>query len=323
MIEWTFKPEDVARIRFAFSPLWEAVSSLIVLRAPSAHALHVPWIRATLPKVVGLDLSELFALVPARGPTADFLDPPPTSPLAEFDAELDTMRRTPPQRVVAELDEVPALSRAIARRIRNDPAAAVTRLADTLQAYWDLTLAEHWPRIQALLEADVLWRAQRLTLGGAAALFDDLHETITWHGNRLTAADPYQYSGTLSGKGLLLVPAVMPWPNVRKLIEPYQPTLVYPVRGILTLWETGTPPAPDALAALIGRTRATLLATLAQPASTTHLSHRLALTPGAVSQHLTVLHHCGLVARSRVGRSVLYRRTRNGDALIGHQKQEG
>src|SRR5713101_1035550 len=316
MIEWTFKPEDVGRIRFAFSPLWEAVHSLIVLRAPAAHALHVPWIRATLQRAVQLDLSELFALVPLRGPTADFLGPPPTSPLPEFAAELDAVRRTPSERVIAELREVPGLSRAVARRIRDDPAAAIARLADTLQAYWDLTLAEHWPRIQALLEADVLWRARRLTLGGAAALFDDLHETVTWHGDRLTAADPYEYSGALSGEGLLLVPAVMPWPNVRKLIEPYQPTLVYPVRGILTLWETGTPPAPDALAALIGRTRADLLTSLAQPASTTHLAHRLSLTPGAVSQHLSVLHDCGLVARSRVGRSVLYRRTRNGDVLL-------
>jgi DNA-binding transcriptional ArsR family regulator len=322
MIEWTFKPEDVARIRFAFSPLWEAVSSLIVLRAPAAHALHTPWIRATLPKAVELDLSELFALVPVRGPTADFLDPPPTSPVSEFDAELKTVRRTPPERVVAELAEVPGLSQAVARRIRRDPAAAIARLADTLQAYWDLALAEHWPRIQALLEADVLWRARRLTLGGAAALFEDLHETITWHGSRLTAADRHDYSGTLSGAGLLLVPAVMPWPNVRKLIEPYQPTLVYPVRGILTLWETGTPPAPDALAALIGHTRAALLTILAQPASTTHLAHRLSLTPGAVSQHLTVLHDCGLVARSRAGRSVLYRRTRNGDVLVASDQDE-
>jgi DNA-binding transcriptional ArsR family regulator len=316
MIEWSFKPEDVARIRFAFSPLLEAVFSLIVLRDPAAHALHVPWIRATLPKVVGLDLSELFALVPVRGPTADFLTPPPISPLPEFAAELKTLRRTHPNRVVTELGEVPGLSPAVARRIRDDPVAAIARLSDALQAYWDLALDEHWPRIHALLEADVLWRSRRLTLGGAATLFEDLHETVTWYGDRLTAASSYEYSGALSGEGLLLVPAVMAWPNVRQLTEPYQPTLTYPVRGILTLWETGAPPAPDALAALIGRTRATLLTALAQPASTTHLAHRLSLTPGAVSQHLSVLHDCGLVARSRVGRSVLYRRTRNGDTLL-------
>ena len=316
MIEWTFAPEDAARIRFAFSPLWEAVMSLIVLRAPAAHTLHVPWIRTALPRVAELDLSELFALVPVRGPTADFLAPPPTSPLPEFGAELDAVRCTPPKRIVAELGEVPGLPGAVAQRIRTEPTAAIGRLADTLQAYWDLALAEHWPRIQALLEADVLWRSRRLALGGARALFDDLHETIAWHGDRLSAADPFDYSGSLAGEGLLLVPAVMLWPDVRKLVEPYQPMLAYPARGIATLWMTGAPPAPDALAALIGRSRAALLTALAQPASTTHLAQRLSLTPGAVSQHLSVLHDCGLVARSRVGRSVLYRRTRNGDTLL-------
>jgi DNA-binding transcriptional ArsR family regulator len=316
MIEWAFKPEDVARIRFAFSPLWEAVMSLIVLRAPAAHTLHVPWIRAALPRVAGLDLSELFALVPVRGPTADFLAPPPTSPLPEFTAELEAIRRTPPERVLVELGEVPGLSEAVAQRIREDPASAIGRLADTLQAYWDLALAERWPHIHALLEADVLWRSRRLALGGARALFEDLHDTITWHGDRLSAADAFDYSGSLAGQGLLLVPTVMPWPDVRKLVEPYQPTLAYPVQGIATLWEAGAPPAPNALSALVGRTRAALLTALAQPASTTHLAECLSLTPGAVSQHLSVLHDCGLVARSRVGRSVLYRRTHSGDMLL-------
>jgi hypothetical protein len=35
MIEWSFTAADVARIRFAFSPLAELVRSLIVLRAPA------------------------------------------------------------------------------------------------------------------------------------------------------------------------------------------------------------------------------------------------------------------------------------------------
>src|SRR4051812_36708978 len=162
MIGWTFTPEDVARIRFAFSPLWEAVMSLIVLRAPEAHSLHVPWIRTVLPRVAELDLAELFALVPVRGPTADFLAPPPTSPLPEFGAELEAVRRTPPERVVAELEAVPALPRAVTRRIQEDPTTAIGRLADTLEAYWDLALAEDWPRIQTLLEGDVLLRSRSL-----------------------------------------------------------------------------------------------------------------------------------------------------------------
>ena len=315
MIEWRFTPDDVARIRFAFSPLFELVMSLIVLRDPGSHALHLPWVRATRPLVADLDLSELFALVPVHGATADFLGPPPASPLPDFAEELEAVRATPPGRVAAELSEVRGLPAPATERIRSDPAAAIGRLAGTLQAYWDIALAGHWPRIQALLEADVLWRSRQLATGGAAALFEDLHETITWQDGRLTAADSWQYSGSLSGEGLLLVPSVMAWPGVRKMIEPYQPQLAYPARGIGTLWETGAPPPRHALAALIGQTRAAMLTTLAEPCSTTALARRLQITPGAVSQHLSVLLDAGMVTRSRVGRSVLYRRTRSGDML--------
>src|SRR5262249_60032794 len=98
----------------------------------------------------------------------------------------------------------PGLPEPVAGRIRADPEAAISRLAGTLQAYWDIALAGHWPRIQALLEADVLWRSRRIAVGGAAALFEDLHETITWHRGRLTAAAPHQHSGSPAGGGLLL-----------------------------------------------------------------------------------------------------------------------
>jgi DNA-binding transcriptional ArsR family regulator len=315
VITWRFTPDDVARIRFAFSPLNELVLSLIVLRAPERHSLHLPWVRGTQRRVSDLDLSELFALVPVRGDTADFLTPPPTTPLPDFAAELDSIRQTAPDRLIAELGEVPHLATPIAQRIRADPDAAISRIADTLQAYWDITLAEHWPRIHALLEADVLWRSRRLAVGGARALFEDLHPTITWHGESLSVTDAHHHSGSLTGEGLLLTPCTMAWPTVRKMIDPYQPTMTYPPRGIATLWETGETPAPAALAALIGRTRASILAALAEPISTSTLAHRLSITPGAVSQHLSVLTDCGLATRSRVGHSVLYRRTRAGDLL--------
>jgi DNA-binding transcriptional ArsR family regulator len=317
MIEWRFTPDDVARIRFAFSPLAELVRSLIVLRAPARHSLHLPWTRATRPLLIDLDLTELFVLVPVRGDTADFLTPPPASPLPEFTEELEALRRTPADRAVTEATEVLGVPAATMRRIRADPTGAAHRIADTLHTYWDLALGQHWPRVRALLEADVLWRSRRLAVGGARALFEDLHETVTWHGDRLSVADPHHHSGSLSGGGLLLAPSAMCWPTVRKMIKPYQPTITYPARGIATLWETGAPPAPDALATLIRRTRASLLIALAEPTSTTALARRLSITPGAASQHLSVPLNCGLATRSRVGRSVLYQRTRSGDMLAG------
>ncbi len=330
MIEWQLRPEDVARIRFAFSPLWELVFSLVALRTPSEHSLHLPWIRATRPLVAQLDLSEVFAIAQVvPWGVADFITPSPTEPQADFATEIAALRRTDPKRVLVDISELPEdLPALFAQRTRADPAAATERIADTLQAYWDLAMAPYWPRILRLLEADVLWRTQRLAAGGLEALFEDLHETVVLDGDRLRAADPYDWSGELSGRGLMLVPYAMGWPQVRKMTgrvkpgdtgepyEPYGPLLAYPVRGIATLWETAPPPPPDALAALIGRTRATILTTLAEPATTTTLARRMDLTPGAVSQHLSVLHSSGLVSRARVTRSVLYRRTARADALF-------
>jgi hypothetical protein len=325
VIEWRLRPEDVARIRFAFSPLMELMFSTVTLRAPGEHALHLPWVRATRPLVADLDLTEVFALAPVRGWITDFISSTPTEPQPDIVSEFDRIRRTDPLRVLTDIsEEVPNMPQAVAERIRTDPEAAAIRLADTLATYWDVALAEHWPRILRLLEADVLWRSQRLATGGLQALFDDLHDTVTLDGDHLLVDDPHDWSGELSGTGLTLVPYAMGWPWVRTMTgrvkpgfphERYQPMIAYPVRGIATLWETTPPPPPDALAALIGRTRATILTALAEPATTTALAHRMQLTPGAISQHLSILNASGLVSRTRVAGTVLYHRTTRGDTL--------
>lgn len=100
------------------------------------------------------------------------------------------------------------------------------------------------------------------------------------------------------------------------MVEPCRPFLVYPARGLATLWETGKQPSGGALAALLGRTRAQLHTILAAPGSTTSLARRLGITPAAVRQHLIVLKNSGLVTGTRDGRAVLYRRTTRGDTLL-------
>jgi DNA-binding transcriptional ArsR family regulator len=101
------------------------------------------------------------------------------------------------------------------------------------------------------------------------------------------------------------------------LEDPWPRTLVYPARGTAALWgEQATVPQPDALTALVGRARARLLLALDAPASTSHLARSLAMAPGAVGDHLAILRGAGLLVRARSGRSVLYRRTPLGEALV-------
>ncbi|MBP2702545.1 winged helix-turn-helix transcriptional regulator [Microbispora sp. RL4-1S] len=314
-VEWRFTPDDVARLRFAFSPLWELVTSLRVLRSPARHSLHLPWIRTVRPRLRGLDLTELFALVPVAGYMPDFLTPPPDTPLPDFGAELERVRRTDPLIAADEVAWVPGADPAALARFRDDPAEGVRRVTDRLGEYWTVAFEESWPRVRALLEADVMWRSRRLAAGGVRELFADLHPSIGWHGDRLVTAKRHSYAGDIGGEGLVLVPSAFTWPDVLVMYEPYQPMIGYPARGVGALWSQGSPCTPRALSALLGRTRAQILTALDEPGSTTGLARRLDLTPGAVSQHLTVLHDGGLVTRQRLGREVLYRRTAMGDAL--------
>jgi hypothetical protein len=62
MITVRLSPEDLSRVRFAFSPLWETVASFRVLLDPGRHALHLPWVEQLEPhwRVVGFPRFLLF-----------------------------------------------------------------------------------------------------------------------------------------------------------------------------------------------------------------------------------------------------------------------
>src|SRR3954447_2850504 len=323
MATYEFGIEDLARLRFAISPMWEVVASLRRLRDPSAAGIHLPWINGLRDGRLGeLDLSEALRLTPPRGYVPDFLSPPPTTPLARFEDEIELVRATKPHqvrndlrllRMDQEIDELPP----VLQRFEKSPTRSIKRLASELERYYAIALESHWPRIRALLEADIAYRARRLTEGGPAALFEDLHPTITWSDAILSVEQPYRGHVRLGGKGLLLAPSAFAWIAPATITEePWQPTLIYPARGVATLWESGGDRTPEGLAGVIGRTRAALLAELDAPRSTTDVARLLDITPGGASQHIGALRSAGLVAGRREGCSVLYVRTPLADDLV-------
>ncbi|WP_061294799.1 ArsR/SmtB family transcription factor [Herbidospora cretacea] len=317
-VEWSFTPGDVARLRFAFSPMWEVVASLRAVQGAALHPAQLPWLREVRDRLATLGLEELTGLVPAAGYLPDFLTPTPDTHQPDFADELALVRAADPEVARSEVARSAPRRAGVAARFAADPAGALAWTGDALEAYWNLVFAEFWPKVRGVLEADVLYRSRRLTEGGVSDLFAALHPSVTWHGDRLITHKDCIHLAELGGAGLVLLPSVFQrLDRVAIVHEPYRPMLIYPARGTGNLWARGPEEVPGALSALIGRTRARILTALETPASTSGLARVMELTPGAVSQHLTVLSDGGLVSRQRLGREVFYQRTPIGDALVG------
>jgi Bacterial regulatory protein, arsR family len=321
--EVRFEVPDVAGLRFRISPLWETVRSLYALADPGRHPVHLPWIRraralAREPATAGhLALLAAFARPGAWMP--DFLTPPPAGPRPDLAEELAALRRTLPERVVADLTAV-AARRPLppaARAAVDDPAAALPALAAAVRGWHDAAIAPYWTRLQAVLEADIAVRSRRLAEGGPRRLLDTLHPTVRWAGDRLVCRDPWGLDLRLGGRGLPLVPSVFVDRRVLWTVRADSPPLaVYPAVALAGLWDAPRRRGEERLAAVVGGTRARLLAELTSPATTTELAGRLGLSAAAVSEHLRALRAANLVARGPHGRTVLYVTTPLGAALL-------
>ena len=104
MVRFAFTVEDLARTRFAISPMWELVRSLVALRDPSHAALHVPWLRSLSGRLDGLALERAVVLIAPRGYTPDFLTPPPSGPLGSIADDLAALRATPAAQIRDEME---------------------------------------------------------------------------------------------------------------------------------------------------------------------------------------------------------------------------
>ncbi|MFI5802139.1 DUF5937 family protein [Streptomyces sp. NPDC051561] len=319
-----FRTSDLTRCRFALSPLWETQEAVRMLSRPDRHGQHLPWLRRTHAAAQALDLRPLWLLMPQRGFAPNFIGPPPLGPATPFEEEIAAVRRTDPALAHAEISRALASTPGAAntptgRAMLAQPAAAVAQLADLLEQVWHRLIEPDWPRIRTLFEADILFHTRRLARGGLESLFSELHPLLTWNPPTLTLTTRtgWEECQPLDGLGLVLMPSVFSWPNLVTGFEPpWQPTLVYPARGIGGLWSERTADTtPEALARLLGPARARVLCSLDEPASTSALALRLALAPSSVSAHLATLRDAGLLVSHRHGHQVLYERTPLGIAL--------
>jgi DNA-binding transcriptional ArsR family regulator len=263
------------------------------------------------------DLRPLLILLSGRDFYPDFVMPSQSMPVGDIDEELARVRATPAEQIRGEIDY--CLERAnnvdadSERLLRSSEAGhQLTRL---LEALWDALIAPSWPQPRDLLERDILYRSRLLVQGGLATLFADLEPLITFSGRRLLIDLNASCRRDLGGGGLRLMPSAFVWPYVGLMLDERPPILTYPARGVASLFWDGSG-REAAVAKLIGPTRTEILEALAEPLHTSGLARLLARSPGNIADHLEVLLGCGLVARARLGRNVIYARTALGDALL-------
>ncbi|MQY11034.1 hypothetical protein SRB5_11480 [Streptomyces sp. RB5] len=322
MLRFEVSVDDLLRSRFALSP---ALDLCLLLRSLAGQDQPLPraWATRLMPTFERLrretELDAVLALhTPQSGP--NFVAPPPRGLNQTWADDLATIRATP---LDAARDEYAAAATGPSARdprVRAvlDSPDAVPRIAEAMDQAWHELLAADWPQLRAICERDVVHRVGVIGEHGWATAVESLHPSITWRANGIEVGH-FHPVGTvhLTGDGLLLIPSVFVANIAAQLEDPWPKTLVYRARGTAALWgEQETTPQPDALTALVGRARARLLLALDAPASTSHLARSLAMTPGAVGDHLAILRDAGLLVRARSGRSVLYRRTPLGEALV-------
>ncbi|MFD1721916.1 DUF5937 family protein [Amnibacterium endophyticum] len=318
MLRLLVGPADLAATRFAVSPVFELAMLLRALVGSPPRSLTRRF-GSGLDALRDDDAVRAFVFLHGPGYGASFAAPPPTGMEQTIEADLRALRGAEPADVATGLREV-------LRRRRPDAAVGAllaapdvtSRLADGVQRAWDRLLAPDWARVRAVLERDVRFRAERLARDGWSAALSGVHAGLAWRDGGVEIESSADGVEDLAGRGLLLVPSVFLVAQRLAVIDdaPWQPTVVYPARGAGLVLEEA--PAPvDPLAPLLGRTRAGLLLALAVPSSTTQLARLTGASLGATGDHLRVLLDAGLVTRSRLARSVVYRRTPLGDALAG------
>jgi DNA-binding transcriptional ArsR family regulator len=323
MVVFELTAADVARVRFAVSPVAEVVHTARVLANRSVHGHHRRWLATNASTIRELlqekELGFLFRVI--RGPAApDFLSPRPKGSLGAIEDELAKIRETEDSLARDDIRSALAgqpggerLERELGRR------GVASTLADQLELLWQQLVRPAWPQMHAVLERDIARRAFRAADTGLQGAFHDLQRTVTLTPSALVVSGSQpQVVVPSTGRGILCIPSVFVRPHAESRWHPQrEPLLFYPARGAGLLWHAhaSRPGRAAATANLLGATRAEVLRAVAGPATTTTLARQLGRSAGSISEHLTVLHESGLVSRSRSGRRVLYRQTPLGRSL--------
>lgn len=333
MIKLQLGAEGLARSRFAVSPVSETVNLLVAAATGTAPAPLRPRLRET---IVGRRLDLLAALLRIEEDAGhyipDFISPHPAGFEGDAVEELHAVATTPAWRVAGELavavqgEQARTVGRTLPRRLtETDEGETSEQLAKELEQVWLRVLAPDWSRVRARMEADITERMRTLARHGFGAAIDTLDRRIDWRDGAVRVDSRFEVGldepyviflpSVFATRATTVIDPVVACDPPARAADPDPPRpnphrratmLFYPVAR----HTPGSAPQAARPDELIGRTRARILAAVADPATTGEVAGRLRLSPSTVSYHLQILHRAGLVRRTRDVRSVLYQSTR-------------
>jgi DNA-binding transcriptional ArsR family regulator len=317
---------DLAKVRFAstIGPLAEAWESIVILRQRRPPQHWLPW-RANVQRSLPMtDQIEINTYASRSGCVLDLVavaGPAPTAAraataflgasAAQIDAEVRYLVRY----------KDPSLTRL--GLLAGDQAERRAYLR-ALHRYAAALLGNRWAGIESVLRADLRIRTAEAASGGLIETLARLHPAVSFDvaTSTLTVSGPGSGRSPaldLGGRGLVIAPEYFTTqPRLRVPHDDEAPAvLTYPV--VRHQHTTGSQPQPglDGLAAVLGSTRAAMLATIAGGLLTQQdLADATGTTKAAISQHAAKLRAAGLITTVRRNGRSHHHLTEAGEALL-------
>jgi DNA-binding transcriptional ArsR family regulator len=187
-------------------------------------------------------------------------------------------------------------------------------LVHGMKAAFAAAVQPYWADIRANHHSELAQHGRSLACLGVRDALTTVIPGASWSGDHLLIDSPQDRTVQLGGRGLMITPTAL-WTGPPLIGElPDQPVLLaYPAPAVLSV-RVGA--ESDALAAILGTTRAAVLRLLSTEHTTGDIARQLGISAASASEHSAALRAARLVSSRRDGKAMIHHATVLGLDLV-------